>query len=63
MALRDKEDLKKKLEIKDTENMKVTLKEEELHAKIDDMQTHLKEKDNLLEKKVEESFNLKQKID
>ena len=36
MALRDKDELKKKLELKDRENLNVTKKEEELMGRIED---------------------------
>ena len=45
MAQRDKEDLKKKLDAKDRENLQGTQKEEELLAKIDELQRVIKEKD------------------
>ena len=63
MALRDKDDLKRKIDAKDRENMQVSKKEEDLMQKIEELQKTIKEKDQLCERKVEESFNLKQKID
>lgn len=62
MALRDKDELKKKLELKDRENLNVTKKEEELMGRIEDFQKQLKEKESISEKKVEENFTLKEKI-
>ncbi|CDW71884.1 cop9 signalosome complex subunit 7b [Stylonychia lemnae] len=63
MAVKDKETLKKQLQIKDKETFEVSRKEEDLLAKLDELQQQLKEKDIITEKKVEESFNLKSKID
>ena len=63
MALKDKEDFKKRLDAKDRENLKGTQKEEELLQRIEDLQKQMKEREILADKKVEENFNLKQKID
>ena len=62
MALKDKEDFKKKLEMKDRENLNGTKKEEELLGRIEDMQKQLKDKETVSEKKVEENFTLKEKM-
>jgi hypothetical protein len=63
MTMRDKDDLKRKLDAKDRENMQVSKKEEEMLQKIEELQKIIKDKDLLCERKVEESFNLKSKID
>ena len=61
MTVRDKDDLKRKLDAKDRENMQVSKKEEEMLQKIEELQKIIKDKDLLCERKVEES--LKSKID
>jgi len=43
--------------------MNGTIKEEEMQSKIEDMQKQIKEKESIAEKKVEENFTLKQKVD
>ena len=63
MTVRDKDELKRKLDAKDRENMQVSKKEEEMLQKIEELQKIIKDKDLLCEIKVEESFNLKSKID
>lgn len=62
MALRDKEELKKRLEMKDKEQMNGTKKEEELSYKLEEFQKTMKEKEFIAEKKVEENFTLKERI-
>lgn len=63
IALKDKDEFKKKLDMKDRENLNGTKKEEELLFRIEDLQKQLKDKESVTDKKVEENFNLKQKID
>ena len=63
MAVKDKEELKKKLDLKANELLRSTKKEEDLQAKMDDMQKAIKEKEQIAEKKVEENFSLKEIID
>jgi hypothetical protein len=57
--VKDKEDLKRKVDTKDRENLQGTKKEEELLNKLEELQKQSKERDILTEKRAEENFNLK----
>ena len=63
LAFKDKEELKKKLELKDKDTFQNVVREEELQAKVEDMTKQLKEKEVMAEKKTEENFSLKQRIE
>ena len=63
MASKDKDNLRKKLTTTQKESGEMTYKERELMEKMDVLQQQIKEKDFTIERKVEESFNLKKIID
>lgn len=63
MALRDKDEIKKKLLSKDKEQLQVSQKEGDLLQKLDEMSKQIREREQMSEGKIQENFTLKQRIE